>query len=251
MKINIKRLSFFSAIILVCLALISIPVYAALSSSQFLTKAQNFININCSKRSIDNETSLLCYLFYKTGEININLTNTQNTVAGLTTIDATQSAQINDLKNSLTSISAQPSKAIKVIDANNNELGLLVDKIVGGGTIFVPSINKLINLESWEVQKTSIEYTTDDCTGTPYIPAGSNSDPWNYVVSSMSSRKYYTSSPSEIPTARTLNSQYELTKTNTESCSKIGPSVSLTVPAVLITIPFSEPIAQPVQFRYQ
>src|SRR5438067_9337165 len=38
------------------------------SSAQFLPQVQKFINTNCSKKKIPDETSVLCYLFAKTQE---------------------------------------------------------------------------------------------------------------------------------------------------------------------------------------
>lgn len=81
-------------------ALFVFPVYAALNSSSFLPKAKQYIDNNCNKKYLDNPTSLFCYLFYKTGEINTSLTNTQVTVA-------TQTNQIQNLQNTVASQSAQ------------------------------------------------------------------------------------------------------------------------------------------------
>ena len=71
------------------------------SSQNFLTQAQKYINENCGKKLISNQTALLCYLFNKAQE--------QDT--GISTINATISpipGEISDLKK-------------KVQDLQNNQ----------------------------------------------------------------------------------------------------------------------------------
>lgn len=87
--------------------LLAVPTYAVLNSSQFVSQAQDFINDNCGKKHIDGETSLLCYLFFKTGELNTKITNIQNTVTGLATTDASQSAEITSLEERVASLEAK------------------------------------------------------------------------------------------------------------------------------------------------
>lgn len=53
----------------------AVSVFAALNSSSFLPQAQDFIKKNCDKKQVNDEKSLLCYLFYKTGELD-NKVNT-------------------------------------------------------------------------------------------------------------------------------------------------------------------------------
>lgn len=69
MNLKIKRLITTSAIGSTIFLLSVTSVFAVLNSSAFLPKAQDFINKNCSKKNIDNQASLFCYLFYKTGEL--------------------------------------------------------------------------------------------------------------------------------------------------------------------------------------
>ena len=133
-----------------------------------------------------------------------------------------------------------------VLDAHNNELGILVDKgSEGNNTIFVPSINKFIDIQHWEVAKASLGFTTSDCTGTPYLTPKSD-----YVQSSKFG-DYYTTSPTETPSERDITSilRWE-PSSETVVCAETD-FVSLSVPAVSITIPFSEPLVQPFQFKYQ
>ena len=47
----------------------TVSVFAVLNSAAFLPQAQDFIKKNCDKNTVNDEKSLLCYLFYKTGEL--------------------------------------------------------------------------------------------------------------------------------------------------------------------------------------
>ncbi|MBU3978522.1 copper chaperone PCu(A)C [Patescibacteria group bacterium] len=69
MNIKIKKLLTTSVVSLTILLFLAVPVFAVLSSSTFLPKAQKFIDNKCDKKKVDNQTSLLCYLFYKTEEL--------------------------------------------------------------------------------------------------------------------------------------------------------------------------------------
>lgn len=69
MNIKIKRLLTTSVVGSVLLLFLAVPVFAILNSSSFLPQAQDFINKNCDKKVVNDEKSVLCYLFYKTGEI--------------------------------------------------------------------------------------------------------------------------------------------------------------------------------------
>lgn len=77
----------------------------AVSSSTFLPKAQKYIDNNCSKRSLNNEKSLLCYLFSKTGEQTTKIQEQEITINNLETKlleleekNSSQSATILDLQ---------------------------------------------------------------------------------------------------------------------------------------------------------
>lgn len=68
-KISIVLLSIIAAFLIIS------PVYA--TSSAFLTKANQFINKTCSKNYISKQDSLSCYLFYKIGELETEISNLQ------------------------------------------------------------------------------------------------------------------------------------------------------------------------------
>lgn len=62
-------------LVLPLLFLILVPAVFAASSSDYLSKAQKYINANCSGRNISNQNSLFCFLFYKTGELSVKTDN--------------------------------------------------------------------------------------------------------------------------------------------------------------------------------
>jgi|SRR3989344_123408 len=92
MKIN-KKLVFG---ITLSLFLFATTVYAV-SSADFFTKGKKYIDNNCSKPSISNQTSLNCYLFYKLGEI-------ETLVNSNTSRLSDSEADINDLKSRVTEL---------------------------------------------------------------------------------------------------------------------------------------------------
>ncbi len=97
--IKIKKRSTALFISIGIFLIVAVPVFAILTSAPFLPGAQKFINNTCNKKHLSNQESLLCYLFFKTGELDTGLKNTQNTVAGLNTIVSSQAAQISDLES--------------------------------------------------------------------------------------------------------------------------------------------------------
>lgn len=70
--------------------------YAA-SSTDFFTKAKNYIDSNCAKAKISDAISLNCYLFYKLDELG-TLVNSN------TTRLSDSEAHINDLQNRVTEL---------------------------------------------------------------------------------------------------------------------------------------------------
>ncbi len=71
------------------------------SSAGFLTQAQKYINQNCSKKKLPDQTALLCYLFEKSQEQDTNLTNAHNDIQSLKTLTASQSSTINQLQQEI------------------------------------------------------------------------------------------------------------------------------------------------------
>src|SRR6266566_2303819 len=167
MKIH-KRL-----LIVTSLAFFLLAATAYASSSDFLTQAQKYINQNCSKKDITNETALLCYLFNKSQEQDTSIASLSATLSPIpseinnlknhqTQTDqtlASQGATINNLQNA-------PGKSLKVLDANNQELGVLSPGEFDWRnrvTFFIPSINKFARYASFLGESTGLFYQAADC----------------------------------------------------------------------------------------
>ncbi|MGZ3948528.1 MAG: hypothetical protein ACXVKK_10450 [Flavisolibacter sp.] len=73
-------------------------VYA--SSSQFLSQSQKYINTNCSKKQLDNETALLCYLFNKVQEHDTSIANINTTISPIP-------SEITDLQKRVSALETQ------------------------------------------------------------------------------------------------------------------------------------------------
>ena len=93
MRIN-KKLFILSSITFFILAG---TIYA--SSSQFLSQAQKFINANCSKKKILDQTALLCYLFNKVQEQDVTLTNHETKISNLETTITPMPGQIATIQS--------------------------------------------------------------------------------------------------------------------------------------------------------
>lgn len=80
MRTNKKFISFILAIFV--LFVVVLPAYA-LTSSDFLSQAQQWVDRHCSRARVSNETALLCYLFAKTSETDAAIADLQQRVAAL------------------------------------------------------------------------------------------------------------------------------------------------------------------------
>jgi hypothetical protein len=98
MKINNRLL------ILTSLAFFMLAAAAYASSAGFLTQAQKYINQNCSKKKLPDQTALLCYLFEKSQEQDTDLTNAKNDIQSLKTLTTSQSATIRQLQQEISSL---------------------------------------------------------------------------------------------------------------------------------------------------
>ena len=91
MKIH-KRLLIITSLTFFLLATVA---YA--SSSDFFPQAQKYINQNCSRKKLTDQTALLCYLFEKSQE-------QDKDIQSLKTITASQSATINQLQQEISNL---------------------------------------------------------------------------------------------------------------------------------------------------
>ncbi len=81
---------------------LAVPVFA--SSSSFLSQAQKYINDKCSKKKIQDQTALLCYLFNKSQEQDTALTAINTTLSPIPTQIASLQASTSAINNSFNSL---------------------------------------------------------------------------------------------------------------------------------------------------
>jgi len=185
----------------------------------------------------------------------------QTSMQGLTTrvsnLEATVTpipGQIANIQATLTPIPGQiaalqnkSGKSIHVLDANNQDLGLYMwddDNLTT--YVFVPSINRKVIIQDFQIPRTVLFFASTDCTGTPYVQVNPNQlndvysvAPDDYFVASANGRTG-------------LNAQSrQAWASNTLSCGSYVAGVGGVVQVTPVTLPFSEPIATPLQFRYQ
>jgi hypothetical protein len=161
-----------------------------------------------------------------------------------------------------------------LLDANGNKLGISsIGDATGNFTdIFVPSINKVVTLSENGIGNIrTAYYKSSDCSGTPYTSfwtSGSATNPneflefgFNYNrVLSLGIGKYYAVDQTVPPAANTFASELIpppqaqtfqcVTKVINPTFDDVGGD-GLTRPLVPVTLPFSEPIATPYQFKYE
>ena len=79
------------------------------------------------------------------------------------------------LAASIEAMKSSQGKAIHVLDANNQDLGLLIDSNTSETDVFNTTLNLLIPIETSGgyigLHDPYAYYTTSNCTGTPYYPA--------------------------------------------------------------------------------
>ena len=131
---------------------------------------------------------------------------------------------------------------VQVFDANGQYLGISL-----GGyypSVFVPALSRSvrINTETGEITPASLSFATDDCTGTPYLSGAASYEAYQF---SLGSHKIYTGE-GMIPETRYVYSYFNING----SCvtQKNGPWPL--VKAIEMTLPFSIPVALPLEFRY-
>ncbi len=235
-KINKKLLLGFSLIFLFFTSI----VYAA-SSTDFYAKAKKYIDNNCSKVSLSNETSLNCYLFYKAVELETKINSNTSRINALESVPTPTPLP-----------SPLPQKELKTFDNSGNELGLYIDR----SSFFYVPLGVIIPLNDTQIGTTRYNawYHSDDCTGTAYYvipyPFFSFRDYWNKVneIYPIGPGKYFT-----VDRGPGFNADIHAVQRysgGTFSClgdSTLGGAWSLTP----VTLPFSEPIELPLQYKYQ
>ncbi len=97
------------ALVLFTFSIFTFPVFAA--SSTFFKKASEYYNKNCKKNigKIDKSTAVVCYLFDKVTELQLQTDGLATRVGTIETSDASQSAKIIELEERLSALeNSQP-----------------------------------------------------------------------------------------------------------------------------------------------
>ncbi len=201
--------------------LLSAGVVYAASSSDYLTKAQQYINANCDKANLSEKTSLDCYLFKKINE------------------------------------SQSGNKDLMMLDANNVDMGIFIDY----DTFLYAPLNKLLNvdLETGFLTASSvynspgafgsIYYTELNCEGTAYLTTGNVPQSLREnTIYPEGNGKYYVVdkniplTPSEL----TLVSSYQ-----GNSCVSLDTNHFKVYTLQEVTVTLPNPVSLPLQFKYQ
>lgn len=213
----------------ILLLVIPLSVYAL--SSTYLPKAQKFIDGNCFKPSISNQTALLCYLFER---------------------DKEQETTISSHTNRLNSLEASNSanKALVVTDKNGTELGIFVDEDYGNHDfqIYLTSVDREISInhytgQSGAANKINTFYDGDNCLGNVYIAFNESPHRADFIIDSQNGHFYKTTS---------YDKQTTLIKTQLRSgaCSSVN-SLADVLPLNEVSLPFTFPVTLPLLIQYQ
>jgi len=219
------------------------------SSSTFLTQAQKFISQNCNRKLLADPTALFCYLFYKSQEqdaaianINATLSPIPSQIASLQASTSALSSTVNNLHQN------QSGKAVHVLDATNQDLGLLINGSPGGAEVFNTTLGLLIEIEGDYVGLTNplAYYTTSNCTGTAYF----TSDYAGFLIHQVSGT--YTKVDTSIPpVSLTILSDKTLSEPQSNCISQNFGSISNLYTLTQVNNPYQNPVATPLQYKYQ
>ena len=165
---------------------------------------------------------------------------TDQTLTAIQNTQASQGSQINSLQNNL-------GKTIHVLDAHNQDLGLYMwddDNLTT--YILVPSLNRRVIIQDLQLPRTVLFFSSTDCTGTPYVQINPNQI---NDVYSLAPGDYFEAT---VGTRTGLNAQSrQAWNNNTLSCGSYVAGVGGVVPVAPVSLPFSEPLSTPLQYRYQ
>jgi hypothetical protein len=179
----------------------------------------------------------------------------QSAIADLQTQQAKQASQISSLQNAT-------SKTLKVYDTNGQELGIVTTYDGSNDTIYSPTLARFIylhisdqSLDGTFSPNGSANYQSNNCTGTPYINIDQTSA-YNSLFAGPDN--FYIVPSSETPSTITTNSvKYWDSEHNQFSCCPSptctfgGPVTAQVYQLHQVTLPFTVPLALPLQFKYQ
>ena len=199
------------------------------------------------------------------------LRSQQSAISNLQSTQATHTSQINDLQaqqanqaQQITNLLNTTGKSLKAYDANGQELGLVVGHGGNQTQVFIPSLNKFITLadSTYAEQNANtsllssgiavgleeIDYLSSDCTGTPY---GQNYSYSSNTIMAFNATENYTYDLSDPVTTSRASSWRDWNEAPTACHSGLTPSSLSLLPLHLVNLPFTTPIAEPIQFKYQ
>jgi hypothetical protein len=135
-----------------------------------------------------------------------------------------------------------PPGGVRVYDANGQYLGISL----GGHypDVFVPALSRSvrINTDTGEVSHGSLSFETNNCTGTPYYGGAASYQAYQFALGS---QKIYIGEKA-IPETRYVHSYYDINGICVAQTNGPWPMVR----AFEVTLPFSIPVALPLEFRY-
>ncbi len=183
---------------------------------------------------------------YVDNAISTALSPIQSAIANLQSQQANQASQISNLQSSI-------GKSLKVFDANGQELGILVDHTGSYEVVYSQAINKFISLDELGGidGRTGAYYQSNNCTGTPYEPNSASITNTNNLLP-FSPQLFYIINSSDTPTTITTGSVSVWNDSvNHVICTPNSQTLTNAYQLHPVSLPFSTPVALPLQFKFQ
>jgi len=208
----------------------------------------------------------------------------QNAIAGLQTKQTNLQTQQNNLATQISNLQGSQGStgsALTVYDANGTKLGLLINHHGYSDTIYSSALGKFIEISDNEHGNSvgvkvliidssgignilstfsPIYYQSTDCSGTPFLSTLPPLDESSYgtlandVMSFGDGKTYFVFHVAESPQTFTPGSYktYDA-QSATATCTPDGSSTDNRQYSQLypVSLPFSLPVAEPLQFKYQ
>lgn len=237
------------------LAIARTPVHAAPSNNPIFATIQDVQNaINIALAPIQNAIASLQQ----------QQATQQNTITDLQNTQATHTSQISVLQTQqqnqtqqITSLQNSTGKALHVYDANGQDLG-----IAANNSIFIPSLSRFISflfnsnaVAGSYPDQGYIYFSSTDCTGPAYIvPSDANPPTTTSNVLTVDGQHFYIYPDLAPSTQITVGSAYYWDHNyNQPRCSPnpIDNQLHKAYTLQQANLPFTTPVAWPLQYKYQ
>jgi len=198
--------------------------------------------------------------------INAALAPISGAISSLQQTQTNQATQLSSQQSAITNLQNNTSnKALRVYDANGQELGIVVDHNGPFSTIFSPTMQKFIYIQIdtdtgtnasiyGQFRGTQAFYQSSDCTGTPYIDALSvtNESLSNDLIV-FTPQAFYTILNSDTPITISPKSvaAWSYGANSLKCFANTGPDIQAYPLTHQVSLPFTIPLALPLQFKYQ